>query len=138
MPKILVREARAQVLAASRPGRTLSGRRRKFRDTRLAACELEPDDAPEVAAEGGNGQPAGIGLNGPPPDLAADILWGAAEIARFVLGDPSRVKDVYHYLNKVAPDRRIPSFRIGSLICARRSTIMRWIEAQEASRTTER
>ncbi|RUV89190.1 DNA-binding protein [Mesorhizobium sp. M1A.F.Ca.IN.020.06.1.1] len=57
--------------------------------------------------------------------LAADILRGAAAIADF-LGFERRA--VYHAVSK----NSIPTFRIGEVVCARRSTLTNWIEAQEA------
>ncbi|RWB89249.1 MAG: DNA-binding protein [Mesorhizobium sp.] len=57
--------------------------------------------------------------------LAADILRGAAAIADF-LGFERRA--VYHAVSKGS----LPTFRIGEVVCARRSTLTNWIEAQEA------
>ena len=53
-----------------------------------------------------------------------DLLSGADSIAAF-LGIKTR--RVYHLVES----RRLPVFRLGSTICARRSTIIRWIEEME-------
>lgn len=63
--------------------------------------------------------------------LNDDILHGAEPIRAF-LGFEKR-SQVYHY----AANGTLPTFRIGSIICARKSTLLKWIEAQEtgAART---
>lgn len=66
--------------------------------------------------------------------LAGDLLHGADEIARFVYGDAaderiaeSNRRKIYHAADK----HGLPTFKIGGTITARRSTILKWIEAQE-------
>ena len=56
--------------------------------------------------------------------IAADILRGADDIAAF-LGLDKRA--VYH----AASRNKLPTFRLGAIICARRSTLMAWIAEQE-------
>lgn len=58
------------------------------------------------------------------PDLAADLLRGTREIATF-LGLPNRVVS-YHI-----ECERLPVFRLGALICARKSTLLQWVAEQE-------
>jgi excisionase family DNA binding protein len=53
-----------------------------------------------------------------------DLLSGAEAIAAYIGVKPRRV---YH----LAEGRRIPVFRIGSTLCARRSTLLRWVEDME-------
>ena len=53
-----------------------------------------------------------------------DILTGADAIAAFMGIKPRRV---YH----LAETQRLPVFRLGATLCARRSTIVRWIEEME-------
>ena len=60
-------------------------------------------------------------------DLASDILRGADEIAEFLSGDRSQRRMVYHLVET----SRLPVFRIGSRICARRSVLLKWIADQE-------
>ncbi len=63
--------------------------------------------------------------------LADDLLRGAAEIARFVFGNAAERRRVYHLATEVKQESRIPVFRLGNLLCARRSTLLRWIAEQE-------
>lgn len=58
--------------------------------------------------------------------LAADILRGAAAIAEF-MGFERRV--IYH----LAAKGNLPVFRTGDIVCARKSTLMAWIDAQESA-----
>lgn len=58
------------------------------------------------------------------PDTA-DILWRVKRIAAF-LDLPE--KAAQHRIDK----GEIPTFRMGGTICARRSTLLAWIAAQEA------
>ena len=59
-------------------------------------------------------------------DLADDILNGATQIAAFI-GLPAR--SVYHAVDAGT----LPVFRIGAKICARKSTLLAWVAAQEAA-----
>ncbi len=64
--------------------------------------------------------------------LADDILRGADDIAAF-LGLAPRA--IYHAASRA----KLPVFRIGAVICARKSTLMAWISEQErggGARTT--
>lgn len=58
-------------------------------------------------------------------NLAADILRGADAIAKH-LGFPRRA--IYHLVSKGG----LPTFRLGETVCARKSTLTRWIQVQEA------
>lgn len=58
--------------------------------------------------------------------LAHDLLRGAEEIADFLFGDKSQRRKVYHLAGT-----RLPVFRLGSVLCARRSVLMAWISEQE-------
>lgn len=66
-------------------------------------------------------------------DLADDILEGADAIADFlfrVTSDDQRGRNrrkVYH----LAESSRLPIFRLGSLLCARKSKLLDFIAAQE-------
>jgi len=66
--------------------------------------------------------------------LADDLLEGAAEIALFVFGNDSAKsrRRVYHL---AAADRtdRLPVFRMGNQIFARKSTLLRSIAEREAT-----
>jgi hypothetical protein len=62
-------------------------------------------------------------------ELSADILRGADEIAGFMFGDPKQRRRVYH----LAENGGLPVFRLGAVICARRSVLLTWIANQEKS-----
>jgi len=64
-------------------------------------------------------------------NLADDLLRGAEAIAVFVFGDAKHRRKVYYYASDAKV--RLPVFRIGNVICARKSRLMEWIEFQEAN-----
>ena len=61
--------------------------------------------------------------------LGDDLLRGADEIAKFMFGDVKHRRKVY-YLTGEAP-KGMPHFKMGSVICARKSTLLNWIVQQE-------
>lgn len=63
-----------------------------------------------------------------PSPLADDLLRGAEDIALFVFGDVKKRRQVY-YLSERG---ELPTFKLGSVICARKSTILAKIAEQEA------
>jgi hypothetical protein len=65
--------------------------------------------------------------------LHVDILRGATQIAEFLFGTTSAkgVRRVYH----LAETSKIPVFKLGSVLCARRSVLVGWIASQEARST---
>ena len=72
-----------------------------------------------------------------PSDLSDDILQGAEAIAVFIFGTPSARRQVYRLSTEVAVEFRLPCFKLGNnTLCARKSVILRWIEKQEAMRTS--
>jgi hypothetical protein len=62
-----------------------------------------------------------------PQHLADDLLRGANEIAKFLFGPSGSRRKVYY----LAQHTRLPVFRLGSLLCARKSILMKYIEDQE-------
>lgn len=62
--------------------------------------------------------------NAPDPSLSSDLIVGAEHIAGF-LGIKRR--QVYN----AAERGYLPLFRMGSLLCARRTTLSKWIVDQE-------
>ena len=70
--------------------------------------------------------------NAPPHDtqqpLADDLLRGAEAIAEFLFGERKSRRKVYY----LAQYTRLPVFRLGSQLCARRSVLLNWIAAQES------
>jgi hypothetical protein len=59
--------------------------------------------------------------------LADDVLRGADQIADFLFGEPGQRRKVYY----LAETSRLPVFRLGSKLCARRSILIEWIASQE-------
>ena len=62
-----------------------------------------------------------------PKDISDDLLNGADEISKFLFGSNASRRKVYY----LASHTRIPVFRIGSVLCARRSVLLNWIAGQE-------
>ena len=62
--------------------------------------------------------------------IGDDLLHGAEAIATFIFGSEKHRRKVYYFANE-AKVRRMPMFRIGNVICARKSKLIEWIEAQE-------
>jgi hypothetical protein len=60
-------------------------------------------------------------------DVATDILRGADEIAQFLFGTKKYRRRVYNLVER----NELPIFRIGASMCARKSVLLQWIEAQE-------
>lgn len=63
------------------------------------------------------------------PALADDLLRGADAIAQFVFGDAGQRRKVYYYASEAKV--KLPIFRMGNVICARKSKLIDWIESQE-------
>jgi hypothetical protein len=66
--------------------------------------------------------------------IANDLLKGADEIAAFIFGSRTKRRCVYH----LVAHSRLPIFRLGDLICSRRSTLLAWITEQERLSATKR
>lgn len=66
------------------------------------------------------------------PKLADDLLRGADAIAEFVFGSAKERRKVY-YLATGAKAHRLPVFRMGSVLCARKSSLLQWITTQEGN-----
>ena len=62
-----------------------------------------------------------------PHELAPDLLRGADQIAEYIFGDRACRRKVYY----LAETSHLPVFRLGALLCARRSVLIRWISGQE-------
>jgi hypothetical protein len=63
-----------------------------------------------------------------PSSFADDLLEGAEAIAAFVYGDKKHRRKIYH----LASTDGIPTFNLGAIVCARKSTLIEWIKVQEA------
>jgi hypothetical protein len=80
------------------------------------------DRKPDELASGG-----GAALGERADVLSRDLLRGADTIAEFVFGNKAERRKIYH----LAETSRLPVFRLGSVLCARRSVLMAWIAEQE-------
>jgi hypothetical protein len=60
-------------------------------------------------------------------EFADDLLRGAAAIAAWLFGSAKERRKVFH----LVATSRFPHFRIGSQICARKSTLLAHFDAQE-------
>lgn len=76
------------------------------------------DDHENAPGNGGDGQPDGS---------KNDLLRGAAAIAGELLGDADKRRTIYH----LVATTKIPVFRLGTMICARRTVLRKWISDQE-------
>lgn len=63
-----------------------------------------------------------------PNELADDILEGAEAIAEFLFGSREHKRKVY-YLSETS---KLPIFRLGSVLCARKSVLLDFIAGQES------
>jgi hypothetical protein len=68
-------------------------------------------------------------MNDNDPEFSQDLLRGAREIAAFLYGrsDDKTRRKIFHLVS----NSNFPSFKIGSMICARRSRVLAWVRAQE-------
>jgi hypothetical protein len=60
-------------------------------------------------------------------NFADDLLRGAKAIAEFYYGHERFARRVFHLVD----GGKFPVFREGAVICARKSTLRRWIAEQE-------
>lgn len=60
--------------------------------------------------------------------LADDILEGADAIAEFLFGSRNSRRKVYY----LAECSKLPIFRLGSVLCARKSVLLSFISGQES------
>jgi hypothetical protein len=95
---------------------------------KAAKIGATPSTAALTGVPDSTGPPAQPAL--PLPALGDDLLRGALEIALFVFGKagPKERRRVY-WLDAIGA---LPTFRMGAIICARRSTITRDILQREA------
>jgi hypothetical protein len=66
-------------------------------------------------------------------ELSEDLLRGAYAIAEYIYGDKKYRRKVFH----LASTSKLPVFKLGSMICARRSVLLKWIEDQEERHSGE-
>lgn len=65
-----------------------------------------------------------------PNELADDLLRGADQIAEFIFG--KKVRSGRRKIYYLAETSHLPVFRLGAVLCARRSVLLRWIAGQES------
>ena len=68
------------------------------------------------------------------PEFAQDLLRGAEEIAQYLYGDRELRRNVYH----LVATSNLPVFKLGSMICARKSVLLGWIKKQEERHASDR
>jgi hypothetical protein len=87
--------------------------------------------AGQINSSLGDTQEPQTALNDAPPssELADDLLRGADEIAAFIFGKTRSNRRKIYYL---AETSRLPVFRLGAVLCARRSVLLGWISGQES------
>ena len=84
----------------------------------------------EVSPEARPSREGGMAATREPlPSLGDDLLRGADAIAEFVFGDRRQRRKVYYLTGDARV--RLPHFKLGSIICARKTTLLRWIEQHE-------
>jgi hypothetical protein len=59
--------------------------------------------------------------------IADDLLREAEAISEFLFGDKAHRRRIYH----LAKTSGLPIFKLGNVLCARRSALIEWIETQE-------
>jgi hypothetical protein len=62
-----------------------------------------------------------------PVSIADDLLEGADAIATYLFGHEGSRRKVYY----LAECTKLPIFRLGSVLCARKSVLLKWISGQE-------
>jgi hypothetical protein len=65
--------------------------------------------------------------------LSEDLLIGAAAIAVFMFGNEHERRRVYW----MAGSGQLPVFRLGSTLCARKSSLLRSVEARERAAVSD-
>ncbi len=64
------------------------------------------------------------------PELSEDLLRGARAIAVFLFGTAKARRKIYY----LASTSKLRTFKLGSMLCARKSVVMKYIEDQEDRR----
>ena len=72
-------------------------------------------------------------MNDNDPPFADDLLRGASAISEFVFGDAGQRRKIFH----LASSSQLPTFKMGSMICARKSVLLDWVRKQELRRSGE-
>ena len=67
-------------------------------------------------------------------EFSEDLLRGAAAIAEFLFGSTKMRRKVFH----LVATSNLPVFKLGSLICARKSVLLAWVSSQEDRHSSQR
>jgi hypothetical protein len=65
------------------------------------------------------------------PELSKDLLRGAGAIAEYLFGDRRMRRKVYHL---AATSSNLPTFKLGSQLCALKSSLIESFKNQELRR----
>ena len=65
--------------------------------------------------------------------VAQDLLQGTPAIADFLFGGSGKkqMRRLYHLTSEIAEEDRLPVFRLGGRIYARKTTLLAWIARRE-------
>ena len=66
-------------------------------------------------------------MNDNDPKFSEDMLRGAAAIAEYLFGSTKERRKVFH----LVATSNLPVFKLGSMICARKSVLVEWVRQQE-------
>jgi hypothetical protein len=64
-------------------------------------------------------------------EFSEDLLCGADEISKFLFGDARYRRRVYY----LAARSKLPIFRLRSQLCARKSSLIKYVKEQETRHT---
>jgi hypothetical protein len=60
-------------------------------------------------------------------EFSDDMIRGAGQLAHFLFGSPRLRRKAYH----LVATSNLPVFKLGSMICARKSVLLKWVHDQE-------
>src|SRR5689334_15747202 len=64
-------------------------------------------------------------------EFAEDLLRGADVVGQFLYGSREPRRKVRRKVYHLVATSTLPVFKLGSMICARKSVLLRWIQDQE-------
>jgi len=94
-----------------------------------ANVNADPDTSVGAEDETSNPNAPTTDQSGPheTTSLADDLLVGAEAISIHMFGNEDKARHIYHLNEK----NYIPSFKMGNLVCLRKSTLEKWMRMQE-------
>ncbi|MFZ0425220.1 MAG: DNA-binding protein [Xanthobacteraceae bacterium] len=66
-------------------------------------------------------------------EFSKDLLRGAEAIAEYLFADRKLARRVYH----LTATSNLPHFKLGAMICARKSVLIKWVTDQEGRHSGE-